>query len=339
MKPESDLPVINSHDSWSPLQEVWLGDVYPAAWYEHLAPEIRDIFQELTRITQEDLAAIQRTLEFMGIGVRRPDYRVIDDFLDHNDQLIKPAICPRDNQIVIGNTLYRVDIGGADPWQQTVDFYLTDNRVKICEAPERCITGANVVRAGRDIIIDRDCMHDYEYKNDWPDYRVDVVSNGGHMDGCFAILKPGLILANHYWDDYERTFPGWEIIRLDDPIYGAAPCTGYQQPYPVYNGKFWDTSVGTNRSFNQHIIDHALDWVGCYTETYFELNCLVVDPDNVVMLASNYQLAEKLHSHGITVHWVPFRARSFWDGAMHCLTVDIRRDSGITDYFPKRDEH
>lgn len=339
MTQRSDLPIINSHDSWSPLQEAWLGDVYPASWYDHLDPAVRDIFQELTVITQEDLGAIHACLQNMGIVVRRPIFQHIDQYLNHEQQLIKPAICPRDYQLVIGNRLYRIDTGGSDPWKDTISQYLLDPEVEVLEAPSRIINGANVVRAGKDIIIDKDWLRDYEYQNDWPEYRVDVVSNGGHLDGCFAILRPGLILANHYWDDYQRTFPGWEIIRLDDPTYDAAPSTGYKQSYPVYNGKFWDTAVGSNRSFNQHIVDHALDWVGCYTETFFELNCLVIDPNNVVMLASNHQLAETLAKHGITVHWVPFRTRSFWDGAMHCLTVDIRRDSKIVDYFPERNEH
>jgi N-dimethylarginine dimethylaminohydrolase len=328
------LPVVNSHDSWSALQEVWLGDVYPASWYDHLQPEVRDIFYQLTEITQTDLAHIQRVLESRGITVQRPRYDCIDDYV-RNDNLIKPEICPRDRYLVVGNNLL-VPYNDSAAWQHTYQHYESDHRCKVIRGGgSHIINGANVVRVGRDIIIDRDCF-DFEYDNRFPDYRVQVVANGGHLDGCFAILRPGLILANHYFDDYERTFPGWEIIMLDDPTYAAAPSRGYQQPYPVYNGKFWNTTVGTNRMFNQHIIDHALDWVGCYTETYFELNCLVLDPNNVVMLAENHRLAETLNQHGITVHWVPFRARSFWDGAMHCLTVDIRRDSGIQDYFPER---
>jgi len=331
MKQRSDLPVINSHDSWSPLQEVWLGDVYPASWYEHLDAPVRDVFQRLTEITQQDLAVIQQTMESFDILVQRPRYQHIDHYL-RDGNLIKPDICPRDTCLVVGNCLTLPE--SHRPWQHVIDQYSQDSRCQVRPGFTGTINGANVVRIGRDIIIDRDC-YDFEYDDRWPGYRVRVVSNGGHMDGCFAILRPGLILANHYWDDYERTFPGWEIIRLDDPTYHAAPSTGYQQPYPVYNGKFWDTTVGTNRSFNQHIIDHALDWVGCYTETYFELNCLVIDPANVIMLAENQNLADTLNHHGITVHWVPFRARSFWDGAMHCLTVDIRRLSQITDYFPE----
>lgn len=333
MTPRNDLPVINSHDSWSPLQEVWLGDVYPESWYDHLEPAVRDVFQELTAITKQDLLEIQLRLESLGIVVQRPRYQNIDDFLVQGN-LIKPQICPRDTYCVIGNTLL-TPWNETPGWQHLYSHYRHDLRARVEVGTNNVINGANVVRVGRDIIIDRD-IFDFEYDQRFHQYRVTVVANGGHLDGCFAILKPGLILANHYFNDYERTFPGWEIIQLDDPTYRAAPSTGYQQPYPVYNGKFWNTSVGTNRSFNQHIIDHALDWVGCYTETFFELNCLVLDPGNVMMLAHNDRLAETLSRHGIQVHWVPFRTRSFWDGAMHCLTVDIRRDSEIKDYFPQR---
>jgi hypothetical protein len=324
------LPVINSHNSWSQLEEVWLGDIYPASWYDHLEPAVRDVFYELTEITKQDLATIQKVLESFSVMVQRPCYNDITKFLV-NDNLIKPQICPRDHYLVVGNDLL-VDYQDSPAWQHTYQQYQLDSQCKIVKANTRLLNGANVVRVGQDIIIDRD-IFDYEYDNRWPDYRVQVVANGGHMDGCFAILRPGLILANHYWDAYEKTFPGWQIIMLDNPTYGAAPHTGYQQTYPVYNGKFWDTTVGTNRTFNEHIVKHALDWVGCYTETYFELNCLVVNEQNVIMLAQNDRLAETLHKHGITVHWVPFRTRSFWDGAMHCLTVDIRRQSTMIDYF------
>ena len=327
----TELPQINSHNSWSSLEEVWLGDVYPIEWYEHLDPKVRDVFQRLTEITQQDLAIIQQTIESFGIVVRRPRYENIDDYIT-DGTLVKPQICPRDQFVVVGNTLwYHSD--HTLPWQLAIAEYQRDPNSKIKLNSNICINGANVVRVGRDIIIDRD-VFDFEYHNTFPDYRVQLVDNGGHMDGCFAILRPGLILANHYWDGYEQTFPGWKIITLDDPTYHAAPSIGHQQPYPVYNGKFWNTGVGTNRSFNEYIIQHALDWVGMYTETYFELNCLVIDESNVIMLEKNLALEKTLQQNGITVHWVPFRARSFWDGAMHCLTLDIRRQSRIEDFFP-----
>jgi len=329
-----NLPVINSHNSWSQLEEVWLGDVYPAAWYNELPADVRDIFWQLTEITQQDLSAIQKVLETFGITVQRPHYNRIEDFLKDGN-LIKPEICPRDNFIVVGNQLLCTP-DSVTAWQPILEQYRTDPRSTVSfGADKNVFNGANVVRVGRDIIIDQD-VHEWDRRFDWPEYRIHLERNGGHMDGCFAVLKPGLILANHYYDGYEKSFPGWEIIYLDNPTYGAAPSTGYKQPYPVYNSKFFDTTVGTNRMFNNHIVKHAQDWVGNYTETYFELNCLVINEKNVVMLAHNEQLANTLAQHDITVHWVPFRTRSFWDGAMHCLTVDIRRRSTIEDFFPER---
>jgi hypothetical protein len=328
------LPTINSHNSWSRLQEVWLGDVYPAEWYEHLEPAVRDVFQRLTEITQQDLNVIQAKIEEFGTIVRRPEYQQIDQFVDHNDQLVKPQICPRDHFVTIGNTLY------CHEWQQTawhqwLNHYAHDPGSKIKINSDTTINGANVVRVGQDIIVDTDDV-DWKYNNQWPDYRVQLEQNGGHIDACFAILKPGLILANRYFDGYERTFPGWEVIMLNSPTYQRLNSLNQSRQHPHYNGKFYDTTVGTNRMFNDHVIKHAQDWVGNYTETYFELNCLSIDEANVIMLAENEALAQKLEKHGITVHWVPFRTRSFWDGAMHCLTVDIRRQSSVEDFFPAR---
>jgi N-dimethylarginine dimethylaminohydrolase len=190
-----------------------------------------------------------------------------------------------------------------------------------------------VVRVGKDIIIDSAKPGSDFITHTQQDYRLKLVNNGGHLDACFAVLKPGLLLANRYFSDYETTFPGWEIIMLDHPSFGLDKVN---RPYPNSHGKFWDTTVPTNRMFNQHVIKHALDWVGCYTETYFELNCLVVNEKTVVMLGENIELEQQLNQHGIDIHWVPFRTRSFWDGAMHCLTMDVRRQSTIEDFFPER---
>ena len=327
------MPRINSHNSWSRLEECWLGDVYPVEWYEHFDSEIRDVFQQLTEITQKDLNLIQHVIESHGVTVRRPKLTNIDLHIKNNI-LQKPPIVPRDDHVVIGNTLYCLASAGP-VWDYAIDQYLKDGNCKKALSPHHFIHGANVVRVGRDIIVDTD-IYDIEYCNWWPEFRVQMEKNGGHMDGCFAILKPGLILANRYFDGYERTFPGWEIIYLDNPTYHAHPSRGHKQPYPTYNGKFYDTTVGTNKTFNEHIVKHAQDWVGNYQETYFELNCLSIDESNVIMLAENEQLAKTLQQHGITVHWVPFRTRSFWDGAMHCLTVDIRRQSSAEDFFPAR---
>jgi hypothetical protein len=40
------MSLINSNCGFTTLEEVWLGDVYPAHFYEHLEPAVRDAFQK-----------------------------------------------------------------------------------------------------------------------------------------------------------------------------------------------------------------------------------------------------------------------------------------------------
>jgi hypothetical protein len=327
--------MIHSFDSWSQLEEVWLGDVYPESWYEHLEPEVRDVFQHITEITRQDLNHIEQLLISQGITVRRPVYDSIDKFVDHRGLLIKPEICPRDSFLTLGRTL--LTPSNSNPaWQPVLDDYRRRGQ-SVLNRTSHVINGANVVRIGLDVIIDTDVFDIGPESIDpavFGDYRIHWEKNGGHMDGCFAILRPGLILANHYFDGYDRTLPGWQRIFLDAPTYWQhrnSPPLGSE-----YNGKFYADGVAFNRAFNRHVIEHAQNWVGNYKETYFELNCLVLNEHNVVMLGYNYNLEQTLAQHGIRIHWVPFRCRGFWDGGMHCITLDIRRQGTLQNYFPER---
>lgn len=324
--------LINSHNSWSALEEVWLGDVYPSAWYDHLAPDIRDVFHAITETTKQDLDIIQKKLEEFGVVVQRPEYHSIDDFVDSAGMLKKPEICPRDTFLTVGTTLLTPhQISPA--WRSVLNNY---DQQQIRPGATHIINGANVVRVGRDVIIDTDIFDIPPVdKSLFQDYRITWERNGGHMDGCFAILKPDLIIANHYYNGYDRNFPGWQCIFLNESTYWDHRTSA--SPGGEYNGKFYAEGVSFNSAFNDHVIRHAQNWVGDYTETYFELNCLSLDQHNVMMLGYNAALEKTLASHGITVHWVPFRCRGFWDGGMHCITLDIRRRSSIVDYFPDRE--
>ena len=57
-----------------------------------------------------------------------------------------------------------------------------------------------------------------------------------------------------------------------------------------------------------------------------------------MMMGHNSGVFEELQRNGITVHSVPFRTRTFWDGGVHCITLDIRRDDSPVDLFPERTE-
>ena len=52
------MKTVNSYTNWGKLKEVWLGDIYPSHFYDHLESQVRDVFYELTENTKQDLAVI-----------------------------------------------------------------------------------------------------------------------------------------------------------------------------------------------------------------------------------------------------------------------------------------
>lgn len=344
-------PLVNSYTNWGKLKEVWLGDVYPSHFYDHLESRVRDVFYELTDSTKHDLSIIEKKLVDLGVDVVRPVYDRIENYVlpEYHPRspghLDRPQICPRDHFLVygdkfIGNRCYHRS------WQHAVDRYRSSNATIIDDLEINHlghVSGANSVRVGRDLYLDvfhakhnnQDLMaQELEQKIQplFPDTRLHLLSNGGHVDGCFAVLKPGLLLTSRYFSDYNRTFPGWNKINIAEPEFQNKKW----RSGPNHNWKWWDAGPVSNHAFNQHVINHALDWVGNYTETFFEVNCLVVDERNVLMLGENESVFRELERHGITAHSLPFRTRTFWDGGLHCLTLDIRREDSLIDLFPER---
>jgi hypothetical protein len=344
------VPLINSYTNWSQLEEVWLGDCYPAHFYDHLSSEIRDCFYEITEKTQQDLSVIQRKLEELGVHVVRPEYHSIETFMDPRGYLRKPEITPRDNYVVYQNSLLGW-VNDQSPWKAALDRYRKDSRCHIDYPPAfdhlGFICGANTVRTGQDLYLDIMYSHSKstpEQKQQefaekvaplWPNSRIHLLDNGGHVDGCFAVAKPGVLITSKYFDDYGRTFPGWHQVNITEPEFFNRQHAAFRAG-PQSNGKWYMQGMSNKLAFQDHVIQHALDWIGDYTETFFEVNCLVVDEKNILMLGHNDNVARELERHGITVHWMPFRTRTFWDGGLHCLTLDIRRRDSAVDLFPER---
>jgi hypothetical protein len=347
------MSLVSSYTNWSPLEEVWLGDVYPASWYDHLPSEVRDCFQEITEKTKQDLDLIQKKIESFGAKVCRPSYDNIDNFINpFTQQLEKPEICPRDYYLTVGPTLYAQKDCKSHPWQSHLQRYTdSGSRVKPTLRANKNnghlhLNGATTVRAGQDIYFDfvYHCnnksqqnlidIYQEQLSSEFEDYRVHVLFNGGHVDACFALLKPGLILGNKYFDDYKRTFPEWQLIKTTAPEFSIHM---HHRNGPGHNGSWWIPGMKYSRAFNEHVIKHAQTWIGDYTETFFEVNCLVIDEKNVIIPGENHKIFEKLEQLGITAHSVPFRTRTFWDGGMHCITLDIRRAGQKQNYFPERE--
>lgn len=270
---------INSNFGFSPLKEVWLGDCYPESYYDHLPNEIADPLCQITQWTKEDLTKLQIFLESRGITVQRPQFNTIDNYVNSQDNLIRPPITPRDHYITLGDTLYSLhssSIYKKDPWQEILDLYKQQN-LKVespINQPINCLCPPSLVRVGKDLYLDRD-SHQYSWGFicEWmisvsKKYRINICDTGGHSDGVFCPVAPGVLVTSHYKYNYNHSFPGWDVFRLPNNLHNFK------------NPKDWwttDENINNNLSFSKHILENAQKWVGTASETVFEVNMLVID--------------------------------------------------------------
>jgi hypothetical protein len=333
------MPNVNAFNGFDPLNEVWLGGVYPVDFYYDFESEVRDALTQITEMTMYDLAQISKLLESRNIKIQRPTFtNNRDDYIGHNKQLIKPPIMPRDTELSLGNTFYHLRSDyKVDPWQRQINEMLNsgvDVQSVTRDKDLACLCPPSIVRCGRDLYVDMD-SHRHVMPQvaltfaEWAkQYRVHLVSTGGHSDSVFCLVSEGLIVTTHWLDEYSKTFPGWEVFKIPKEINYIADSS---QNWWVPN-----TPISNNSLFAKHIEQRAIDWVGNYHETQFSVNMLVIDDRTVLAVNQNPLLTEFLTSKGIEVLMADFRCKSFWDGGMHCLTCDINRTGGMKDYFPAR---
>jgi N-dimethylarginine dimethylaminohydrolase len=199
---------------------------------------------------------------------------------------------------------------------------------------------AQVSRIGRDLYIGTE-----NYKSDtqelkkkfsehFPEYRCHVINTGGHGDGTYCPVKPGLIISLRDIPTYAETFPGWEVVYL--PGQSWAKVKPFLQLKEKNHGKWWVPGEELNDDFTEYVESWLSHWVGYVEETVFDVNMLVIDEKNVVCNNYNQEVFAAFERHGVTPHVVNFRHRYFWDGGLHCITSDVHREGTVKDYFPER---
>lgn len=360
----------NVHNNWDPLKYVILGDVWNSSFYEDIKDgAIRDAFQTVTEWTKEDLNIIQKKLEELGVEVVRPN--ISSPTVGKTGKLPKPPICPRDSSAVLGNTFYYGEGHHFLYEYQEILSKINRSNIKINGAINFGLSGAGLVKFGKDIIIDKgegsneqttdeakrrvfeDVYSLEKHKKQYlQEYRIRYTTEGGHTDGCFMPLKPGLLLTSLYYKEYETVAPNWERIDLSTPTYahhrsqnglGWKLKTKLEQEKNLEKGyRKWFVSndngtVDYYPAINDFVEKYCADWIGDYTETFFEVNTLVIDEKNLLCMGIHESLFRDLERHGITPHVVPFRCRTFWDGGLHCITLDLVREGSLKEYDYGRD--
>lgn len=168
----------------------------------------------------------------------------------------------------------------------------------------------------------------------FPEYRCHVVNTGGHSDGTFCPVVPGLIVSLYDVPNYIDTFPDWEVIYL--PSTDWDEIKSFLVLKEKNRGDWWVPGEEVNDDFTNFVESWLGHWMGHVEETVFDVNMLVIDEKNVVCNYYNEMVFSALARYGVTPHVVNFRHRFFWDGGLHCITSDLHREGAQKDYFPNR---
>jgi N-dimethylarginine dimethylaminohydrolase len=196
-----------------------------------------------------------------------------------------------------------------------------------------------ITRIGRDLFFGISQSTDIDKikkitEHFFPDYRNHIVTTGGHIDGCFSPVKPGLIVSIKDMPTYSQTFPGWEVVYLPGESWDKVK--SFIDLKQKNQGKWWIKGSEYDDELIRYVETWLQDWVGYVEESVFDVNILSIDQQNVIVNGYNKQAFDAFERHGVTPHICPLRHRYFWDGGVHCVTLDLDRDGIPQDFFPNR---
>lgn len=169
----------------------------------------------------------------------------------------------------------------------------------------------------------------------FPNYKQSRVAIGGHNDGTFCTPKPGLIINADpgLTTGFKQTFPNWDIFEIPDLNDTSEEFEKWKSFKENVDGRWWQEGADAHPTYVDFVDQWLNQWVGYVEETCFEVNMLSVSPDTILCLNKQDEVHDALKSRGISPIYTRFRHRKFWDGGLHCLTVDTVREGSPQNHF------
>ena len=324
-------------NEWDPLKEVIVGKVYNPDDMNFIEDvDFRNNIQRILAESEEDFIILTQILQSYGVKVHRPDCKFTGKFL-------YPAVCPRDMHVVYGeqtfgtiggdpNRYYEssyfedIVLGLGLPFEKMPRPNLPDYYLPYRENKEKILYhAANILKCGDALLYTKpwNTQKDYPltrqfgrgtYKGlQWLQDRIDAnwieIEESGHADGKIALIKPGLLLC---WrlSDIPKELEDWDSIVVP------------KIPLPE---QFWQGSLQPMRK--NKVNSWLNSWIGHVDETVFDINVISISPEVVLTNGYNKEVAAQLKRYGVEMVPFNFRHRFFWDGGLHCVTLDLVRDS------------
>lgn len=339
---------VNSHNEWDPLKEVIVGKgwmmklqllekSFQLFYRSNLGSEIDALKSQVNETFLkehcEDIENFVELLKSHNIAVKRPQtveklHAIKTPHWSTQTHLTGP-LNARDLCMVAGDTIVEcpVEVRGryfeTDMFKDLFLEYFREGAGWVC-APrpamkddswdlgnEMMLDAARCVRLGTDIIVnvnsevnrlgmkwlERTLGDKYTF------HEVNLCQ--GHIDSTLVPLRPGLMMINTVFvkdrDQLPEKFRKWDLVEME-----------YHEDYnhDVYAGN--DVLLASKN---------------------IDLNVLSIDPKTVICHDySRKYLQEKLRPYGIECVPCQLRHSRLFDGAFHCLTLDVNRESNLETY-------
>ena len=304
--------MIDSRNEWDPLESIIVGSATHANW-----PTSDPVFAEEGKKTtwtetpvpggpvpdfivdqaNRELDLLCETILRYGATVYRPQPM---DFVAEQGMY---NYCPRDRLLVWGDTVVDCNMMYPCRNQEIKNYHrLLDDAKNILTMPRdqgMILDAANVCRLGDTWLFLESASGNraaYEWLCDkFPQITIELCNfySGVHIDSTIVPLREGLVLLNASRvnpDNCPRAFDYWEKIYISEDQIVAQDF--YQYPY-------------------------ASKWIA--------MNMLVLDPETVILDASQTQLITLLKSKGIDSIPLTLSHSRTLGGGFHCVTLDTRR--------------
>jgi glycine amidinotransferase/scyllo-inosamine-4-phosphate amidinotransferase 1 len=301
-----------SRNEWDPLETVIVGSATHAnwpgrdlvfqqesqhtSWHETPVPQ-GPVPDWIVDQTNRELDQLSETLNNLGVTVHRPrpmDFVQLDGMYNY---------CPRDRLLVCGDAVVDVNMMYPCRNQEIKNYYrlLGEARTILTMPRDRGMTldAANVCRLGDTwLFLESRSGNRAAYEwlcNKFPKVTIELCNfyAGVHIDSTIVPLREGLVMLNSSRvneDNCPQALRDWQKIWITQDM--IVPQNFYQYPY-------------------------ASNWIA--------MNLLVVDPETVIMDATQIHLQEILKQHGIDcVKQTLSHARTL-GGGFHCVTLDTQR--------------
>lgn len=349
------------YTEYDPLEEVIVADSYLPGDLDHLFPEnCLSSFNQILEETKQDFDNLADFLSQGGVSVKRPQVMKYPDHILLSGFDVKfpmgPTV-PRDQYKVQGNSILQtytsltdryfdglsyynifsemfsqgynwisqpspplVNVTPSDIWYVSGEIYRTKLKDRLL------FHTATMFSAGDKIIINSKGPGNalgFEWlKRNLPEFTFvenheTRAKNYGHIDHGFIMIDDETVIhAGIDWVPLSLR----HLKLIDVKEYVPEPKTAqYKKDYIEAGGRY-------NLAWVEKYLDN---WRGYNQDVCFDLNVLIVDRNNIIFGRALPELFRYLKTFGIDCHVCEQRHMLYWEGGIHCSTLDTKRRGSL----------